>query len=219
MQIKLAKPVALRRRGPGDRPLTALWKPRRRFMRHEVVHNKFVVEDLRTRRDRRRALTRYLTTLSSSSVPMACPRRAYQRPAVALKCSHLPAGDHGAHRCSVIASRRSQCILISHAGHPSLAQSWASTIQRRAIYLVEDEKRRYTCALTPDRLAFASAPPCPWTIPAASSTPRCTRFRGWRPPHDIRYADKPPGCVKQLADEMRCSAVVGSPNSSNSNWR
>lgn len=63
------------------------------YVRHEVVHNKFVVEDLRARGAVFvEELDQVRTTSSSSSVPMACPRPcATRQPAAASRSSTPPA--------------------------------------------------------------------------------------------------------------------------------
>ena len=93
------------------------------YVRHEIVHNKRVVEKLRSKGalfvDE---LDEFPTARSRSSAPMACHRRCDEEAprAPAGHRRHLPAGRQGPSRGPALCREGHDVILIGHEGHPEV---------------------------------------------------------------------------------------------------
>jgi len=223
MQIKLANPRGFcagvdRAIEIVNRALEVFGPPI--YVRHEVVHNKFVVEDLRSRgaifvEELDQVPDDVIVIFSAHGVSQAVRNEAAGRGLKVFDAT-CPLVTKVHIEVAKYSRDGRECILIGHAGHPEVDASNGG-----AIYLVEDEKDVAELQVRdPERLAFVTQ-----TTLSMDDTSRVidalrTRFPAIGGPRkdDICYATQNrQDAVKQLADECDVVLVVGSPNSSNSN--
>ena len=197
------------------------------YVRHEVVHNKFVVEDLRSRgaifvEELDQVPDAVSVIFSAHGVSQAVRTEAAGR---GLKVFDATCPLVTKVHIEVARYSRDgrECILIGHAGHPEVEGTMGQYDAGNggAIYLVEDEKDVANLQVAnPEKLAFVTQ-----TTLSMDDTSRVidalrARFPAIGGPRkdDICYATQNrQDAVKQLADECDVVLVVGSPNSSNSN--
>lgn len=197
------------------------------YVRHEVVHNKFVVEDLRSRgavfvEELDQVPDDVIVIFSAHGVSQAVRGEASQR---GLKVFDATCPLVTKVHIEVARYSRDgrECILIGHEGHPEVEGTMGQydTSNGGAIYLVEDEEDVANLAVrNPGSLAFVTQ-----TTLSMDDTSRVidalrARFPSISGPRkdDICYATQNrQDAVKQLAEEADVVLVVGSPNSSNSN--
>ncbi|MFB4394463.1 MULTISPECIES: 4-hydroxy-3-methylbut-2-enyl diphosphate reductase [unclassified Pseudomonas] len=230
MQIKLANPRGFcagvdRAIEIVNRALEVFGPPI--YVRHEVVHNKFVVEDLRNRgaifvEELDQVPDDVIVIFSAHGVSQAVRQEAAGRGLKVFDAT-CPLVTKVHIEVAKYSRDGRECILIGHAGHPEVEGTMGQydTTNGGAIYLVEDEEDVATLQVRdPDHLAFVTQ-----TTLSMDDTSRVidalrARFPNIGGPRkdDICYATQNrQDAVKQLADESDVVLVVGSPNSSNSN--
>ena len=197
------------------------------YVRHEVVHNKFVVESLRARgavfvEELDQVPDDVIVIFSAHGVSQAVRDEAARRGLKVFDATcplvtkvHLEVARY---------SRDGQeCILIGHAGHPEVEGTMGQYDSRNggAIYLVEDEEDVARLVVrNPAALSYVTQ-----TTLSMDDTSRVidalrAKFPQIQGPRksDICYATQNrQDAVKQLAEGCDLLLVVGSPNSSNSN--
>ncbi|NLZ79756.1 MAG: 4-hydroxy-3-methylbut-2-enyl diphosphate reductase [Gammaproteobacteria bacterium] len=197
------------------------------YVRHEVVHNKFVVEDLRERgaifvEELDEVPDDNIVIFSAHGVSKAVRDEADRR---GLKVFDATCPLVTKVHLEVVrySSQGRECVLIGHAGHPEVEGTMGQYDARHGgqVYLVEDEADVATLQVkNPESLAFVTQ-----TTLSMDDTSRVidalkTRFPAISGPRkdDICYATQNrQDAVKLLADGCDVVLVVGSPNSSNSN--
>ncbi len=197
------------------------------YVRHEVVHNKFVVEDLRERgaifvEELDEVPDDNIVIFSAHGVSKAVRDEADRR---GLKVFDATCPLVTKVHLEVVrySSQGRECVLIGHAGHPEVEGTMGQYDARHGgqIYLVEDAADVATLQVkNPESLAFVTQ-----TTLSMDDTSRVidalkTRFPAISGPRkdDICYATQNrQDAVKLLADGFDVVLVVGSPNSSNSN--
>jgi len=193
------------------------------YVRHEVVHNKYVVDDLRTKgavfvEDLAEIPEGATVVFSAHGVSQAVPRDAAARKLnifdatcpLVTKVHVEVAKMHGGKR---------EIVMIGHAGHPEVEGTMGQV--RHGMYLVESiEDVQQLEVKDPDNLAFVTQTTL--SVDDARSITEALRRRypsimGPRK-DDICYATQNrQDAVKLLAKHCDVLIVVGSPNSSNSN--
>ncbi|UCJ18431.1 4-hydroxy-3-methylbut-2-enyl diphosphate reductase [Pseudomonas sp. MM211] len=197
------------------------------YVRHEVVHNKFVVEDLRSRgaifvEELDQVPDDVIVIFSAHGVSQAVRNEATNR---GLKVFDATCPLVTKVHLEVVRYSRDgrECILIGHAGHPEVEGTMGQydASNGGAIYLVEDEADVAKLQVRdPDSLAFVTQTTLSMDDTSKVIDALRTRFPTIGGPRkdDICYATQNrQDAVKQLADECDVLLVVGSPNSSNSN--
>lgn len=203
------------------------------YVRHEVVHNKFVVDSLRERGaifvdELDEIPDDVIVVFSAHGVSQAVRKEADERN---LKVFDATCPLVTKVHMEVVRYSRdcSECVLIGHAGHPEVEGTmgqYSSGDQYRnreggKIYLVENESDVSKLEVQyPEKLAYVTQ-----TTLSIDDTSRVIdalrkRFPAIQGPKkdDICYATQNrQDAVKQLALECDLVLVVGSPNSSNSN--
>jgi 4-hydroxy-3-methylbut-2-enyl diphosphate reductase len=197
------------------------------YVRHEVVHNRHVVEGLRARGtvfvDELDEVPDGGTVIySAHGVSLAVHAEGRQRGLRVFDATcplvtkvHLEVSRH--------ADAGRECILIGHKGHPEVEGTMGQydTSHGGVMYLVETpEDVAGLQVVNPDELAFVTQ-----TTLSVDDTLRVIaalreRFPAIQGPRkdDICYATQNrQDAVKQLAQQCDVILVVGSPNSSNSN--
>ena len=230
MQIKLANPRGFcagvdRAIEIVNRALEVFGPPI--YVRHEVVHNKFVVEDLRERGaifvdELDQVPDGFIVIFSAHGVSQAVRMEADKRGLKVFDAT-CPLVTKVHLEVTKYSREGRECILIGHHGHPEVEGTMGQydTANGGSIYLVEDEDDVAQLQVrNPESLAFVTQ-----TTLSMDDTSRVidalrTRFPSIGGPRkdDICYATQNrQDAVKQLAGECDVVLVVGSPNSSNSN--
>lgn len=197
------------------------------YVRHEVVHNKFVVEDLRERgaifvEELDQVPDGAIVIFSAHGVSQAVRQEAERRGLKVFDAT-CPLVTKVHMEVARYSRDGRECILIGHQGHPEVEGTMGQydCSNGGAIYLVEDEEDVARLQVrNPESLAFVTQ-----TTLSMDDTSRVIdalreRFPGIGGPRkdDICYATQNrQDAVKQLAADCDLVLVVGSPNSSNSN--
>ncbi len=197
------------------------------YVRHEVVHNKFVVEQLRDRGaifvDELDAVPDDVIVIFSAHGVSQMVRKTAANRGLKVFDATCPLVTKVHVEVAKYSGEGWECVLIGHAGHPevegTMGQYDSST--GGAIYLVENEADVAKLQVrNPEKLAYVTQ-----TTLSVDDTARVidclrSRFPNIQGPRkdDICYATQNrQDAVKQLALECEVVLVVGSPNSSNSN--
>lgn len=230
MQIKLANPRGFcagvdRAIEIVNRALDVFGPPI--YVRHEVVHNKFVVENLRNRgavfvEELDQVPDDTIVIFSAHGVSQAVRKEAENR---GLKVFDATCPLVTKVHMEVVRYSRDghECILIGHEGHPEVEGTMGQydASNGGAIYLVEDEADVAALDVrNPEALHFVTQ-----TTLSMDDTSKVIDALRAKFPHiqgprknDICYATQNrQDAVKELADQCDLVLVVGSPNSSNSN--
>lgn len=197
------------------------------YVRHEVVHNKFVVDDLRNRGavfvdELHEVPDNQLVIFSAHGVSQAVRQEADKRGLKVFDATcplvtkvHLEVSRYSADGM--------ECILIGHKGHPEVEGTMGQYDDANggAIYLVEDENDVAQMQVRDEtRLAYVTQTTLSMDDTARIIDALRTRFPHIQGPRkdDICYATQNrQDAVKTLAQDCDVVLVVGSPNSSNSN--
>ncbi len=197
------------------------------YVRHEVVHNRFVVDDLR----RRGAIfvdeldevpDGCIVIFSAHGVSQAVRREAGRRRLKVFDAT-CPLVTKVHMEVARYSAEGRECILIGHAGHPEVEGTMGQYDHSAGgeIYLVEDEQQAAALVVeNPDKLSYVTQTTLSMDDTALVIDALRTRFPNIRGPRkdDICYATQNrQDAVKQLAADSDLVLVVGSPNSSNSN--
>ena len=197
------------------------------YVRHEVVHNKFVVEDLRERGaifvdELQEVPDDCIVIFSAHGVSQAVRKEAGSRGLKVFDATcplvtkvHIEVARYSA--------EGRECVLIGHRGHPEVEGTMGQYDHSAGgeIYLVEDEAQAAALQVrNPEKLSYVTQ-----TTLSMDDTARVIdtlrqhfpRIKGPRK-DDICYATQNrQDAVKKLATGCDLVLVVGSPNSSNSN--
>lgn len=197
------------------------------YVRHEVVHNKFVVDELR---DRGAVFVDEIDEVPDDVVLIFSAHGVSQKVKNEAASRQLKIFDATCPlvtkvhiEVSKFSSDGKECILIGHAGHPEVEGTMGQYDHSAGgdIYLVENEQDVSDLAVkNPNNLAFVTQ-----TTLSMDDTSRVIdalrqKFPSIEGPRkdDICYATQNrQDAVKQLALEADVVLVVGSPASSNSN--
>ncbi|MCK2044218.1 4-hydroxy-3-methylbut-2-enyl diphosphate reductase [Chromohalobacter sp. TMW 2.2308] len=230
MQIKLANPRGFcagvdRAIEIVNRALDVFGPPI--YVRHEVVHNRFVVDSLRERgavfvEELHEIPDDVIVIFSAHGVSRAVQEEAERR-GLRIFDATCPLVTKVHMEVLRYAKRGQECVLIGHAGHPEVEGTMGryDTSFGGQIHLVEDEQDVANLEVNdPERLAFVTQ-----TTLSMDDTSKVIdalrekfpRIDGPRK-DDICYATQNrQDAVRELASESGLVLVVGSPNSSNSN--
>jgi len=193
------------------------------YVRHEIVHNRFVVESLEAKgavfvAELDAAPADRPVVFSAHGVPKAVPAEAVRRNMFYLDATcPLVSKVHSAAEHHHKAGRH--LVLIGHAGHPEVVGTMGQ-LPDGAITLVEDVEQAETVELPADReLAFSTQTTLSVDDTAGIVAVLMRRFPDMRPPRsdDICYATtNRQAAVKAVAATADAVIVLGSPRSSNS---
>jgi 4-hydroxy-3-methylbut-2-enyl diphosphate reductase len=195
-------------------------------VRHEVVHNKHVVENLRRRGavfvEEVDEVPAGATLIFSAHGVSRAVREAAEQRGLRVFDATCPLVTKVHIEVAAHAREGRDCILIGHRGHPEVEGTmgqYQSTGGR--IHLVEDEAdARALRVAQPGNLAYVTQTTLSMDDTARIVAVLRERFPAIAGPRkdDICYATQNrQDAVKQLALECQLVLVVGSPNSSNSN--
>ncbi|WP_146584914.1 4-hydroxy-3-methylbut-2-enyl diphosphate reductase [Puniceibacterium confluentis] len=193
------------------------------YVRHEIVHNKFVVDGLR---DKGAVFVEELdecppdrpVIFSAHGVPKAVPAEAARREMVYVDATcplvskvHIEAARHGENGL--------QMIMIGHAGHPETVGTMGQLPDGDVLLVETVEDVARVDVRDPSRLAFVTQTTLSVEDTAGIVAALQRRFPAIVGPHkeDICYATtNRQEAVKAMAPDCDALLVVGAPNSSNS---
>lgn len=194
------------------------------YVRHEVVHNKFVVDNLREKgavfiEDLADVPEGATLIYSAHGVSKAVQEEAEARGFQVFDAT-CPLVTKVHKEVARLDAQGYQIIMIGHAGHPEV-EGTMGQLPEGAMLLVEtiDDVAKLQVA-DPEKLSHVSQTTLSVDETKDIIAALKARFPNIRSPHkeDICYATtNRQEAVKNLADECDIIIVVGSPNSSNSN--
>ncbi len=193
------------------------------FVRHEIVHNKFVVDGLR---DKGAVFVEELdecpndrpVIFSAHGVPKSVPNTAQSRNMIYVDATcplvskvHIEAERHH--------SNGLQIVMIGHKGHPETIGTMGQLPEGKVLLVETPEDVATLSVNDPENLAFVTQTTLSIddTIDIISALKK--RFPKIFGPHkeDICYATtNRQMAVKEIAPKVDALLVVGAPNSSNS---
>ena len=194
------------------------------YVRHEIVHNRFVVDSLRAKgaifiEELDEAPQGGAPVIfSAHGVPKSVVEQAAQRNLVAIDAT-CPLVTKVHREAAIHHKRGRQVVLIGHAGHPEV-EGTVGQLPEGAVLLVEtvEDVARLTPP-DPAMLAWASQTTLSVDDTVEIVAALQAKFPAIAGPHkdDICYATtNRQEAVKAIAPRVDALLVVGSPNSSNS---
>ena len=193
------------------------------YVRHEIVHNKFVVDGLR---DKGAVFVEELVDcpddrpviFSAHGVPKSVPAAAQAREMIYVDATcplvskvHIEAQRH--------ADNGLQMIMIGHAGHPETVGTMGQLPDGDVLLVETPEDVASVQVRDPDHLAYVTQTTLSVDDTADVVAALQARFPSIVGPHkeDICYATtNRQEAVKAMAPKCDAMLVVGAPNSSNS---
>jgi 4-hydroxy-3-methylbut-2-enyl diphosphate reductase len=193
------------------------------YVRHEIVHNKYVVDGLR---DKGAVFVEELNEcpdsrpiiFSAHGVPKSVPTAAQARNMVYVDATcplvskvHIEAQRH--------AENGLQMIMIGHAGHPETIGTMGQLPEGEVLLVETPEDVAKVSVRDPERLAYVTQTTLSLDDTAEIVAALKARFPAIVGPHkeDICYATtNRQEAVKAMAPKCDALLVVGAPNSSNS---
>ncbi|SNR87740.1 4-hydroxy-3-methylbut-2-enyl diphosphate reductase [Azospirillum sp. RU38E] len=193
------------------------------YVRHEIVHNRFVVESLEAKgavfvKELDEVPDDRPVVFSAHGVPKAIPAEAQRRNMIYVDATcplvskvHREAERHHESGRAI--------VLIGHAGHPEVVGT-IGQLPDGAVHLVETVEDVATLTVAdPENLAFATQTTLSVDDTGAIVDALRDRFPNIAGPkrEDICYATtNRQAAVKQIAPKADALLVLGAPNSSNS---
>lgn len=193
------------------------------YVRHEIVHNKFVVDSLKNKgavfvEELDECPTDRPVIFSAHGVPKSVPAEAARREMIYVDATcplvskvHIEAARH--------AEEGLQMIMIGHEGHPETIGTMGQLPEGEVLLVETVEDVAKVAVRDPSRLAYVTQ-----TTLSVDDTKDIVaalheRFPAIVGPHkeDICYATtNRQEAVKAIAPKCQALLVVGAPNSSNS---
>ena len=193
------------------------------YVRHEIVHNKYVVDELKSKgaifiKEVRDAPVDRPIIFSAHGVPKSVPLEAKSRKMIYVDATcplvskvHIEADRHFENGL--------QIIMIGHEGHPETIGTMGQ-LPEGGVLLVESTKDVENLIVRdPSKLAYVTQTTLSIDDTAEVVEALKTRFPKIVGPHkeDICYAtSNRQAAVKEIAPEVDALLVIGAPNSSNS---
>ena len=193
------------------------------YVRHEIVHNKYVVDELKSKgaifiKEVRDAPVDRPIIFSAHGVPKSVPLEAKNRKMIYVDATcplvskvHIEADRHFENGL--------QIIMIGHEGHPETIGTMGQ-LPEGGVLLVESTKDVENLIVQdPSKLAYVTQTTLSIDDTAEVVEALKTRFPTIVGPHkeDICYAtSNRQAAVKEIAPEVDALLVIGAPNSSNS---
>ncbi len=193
------------------------------YVRHEIVHNRFVVESLAAKGavfvdELDQVPNGAPVIFSAHGVPKSVPAEAERRKLFYLDAT-CPLVSKVHHEAEQHYADGRQIVLIGHAGHPEVIGTMGQ-LPAGAVILVENVAQAETVPVRdPENLAYITQTTLSVDDTAAIVAALKDRFPRIASPRkeDICYATtNRQAAVKAIAPQIDALLVVGAPNSSNS---
>ena len=193
------------------------------YVRHEIVHNKFVVDGLRAKgaifvEELDECPTDRPVIFSAHGVPKSVPAAAQDRNMIYVDATcplvskvHIEAERHH--------SNGLQIVMIGHKGHPETIGTMGQLPEGHVVLVETPEDVAQLSVDDPDKLAFVTQTTLSIDDTVDIIAALKTRFPNIVGPHkeDICYATTNRQlAVRNIAPKVDALLVVGAPNSSNS---
>lgn len=193
------------------------------YVRHEIVHNKYVVDDLRAKgavfvEELSECPNDRPVIFSAHGVPKSVPAEAEQREMIYVDATcplvskvHIEAERH--------AAAGLQIIMIGHAGHPETVGTMGQLPDGDVLLVETPDDVSGVVVRDPEKLAYVTQTTLSVDDTADIVAALQDRFPAIQGPHkeDICYATtNRQEAVKAMAEQADAMLVVGAPNSSNS---
>lgn len=193
------------------------------YVRHEIVHNKYVVDSLREKgavfvEELDEAPTDRPVIFSAHGVPKAVPAEAARREMIYVDATcplvskvHVEAERH--HENGL------QMVMIGHAGHPETIGTMGQLPDGEVLLVETVDDVATLTPRDPERLAYITQTTLSVDDTADIVAALKARFPAIVGPHkeDICYATtNRQEAVKAVAPKVQALLVIGAPNSSNS---
>lgn len=192
------------------------------YVRHEIVHNKWVVQDLRAKGV---VFVKELDEVPEGGITVFSAHGVAERVEQHAKARALPAIDA---TCPLVTKVHNQAkryeregyeiVLIGHAGHPEV-EGTSGRVEK--VYLIENVNDVAALQVSrPDRLSYVTQTTLSVDDTRAIIDALKEKFPGIHgmDTKDICYATQNrQQAVRELAKQVQLMLVVGSRNSSNSN--
>lgn len=194
------------------------------YVRHEIVHNKYVVDKLREKgtifvEELDEVPDNAPIIFSAHGVPKSVPLDAERRNMIQIDATcplvtkvHVDAKRHNDDGRTV--------LLIGHEGHPEVIGTLGQ-LREEEIILIENKKQAETIKINnPDKLSYVTQTTLSVDDTEEIVTVLKERFPNIKSPpmEDICYATtNRQAAVKALTSNCDAVIVIGAPNSSNSN--
>ncbi|MFN3615166.1 MAG: 4-hydroxy-3-methylbut-2-enyl diphosphate reductase, partial [Rubrimonas sp.] len=193
------------------------------YVRHEIVHNAFVVEGLRAKgavfvEELDDCPDDRPVVFSAHGVPKAVPAEAARRNMLAVDATcplvtkvHIEAARH--HENGL------QLVMIGHEGHPETVGTMGQLPPGEVLLVETVEDVALLQPRDPDKLAYVTQTTLSVDDTAEIAAALHARFPAIVAPHreDICYATtNRQAAVKAMAPRIDALLVIGAPNSSNS---
>lgn len=193
------------------------------YVRHEIVHNRFVVDMLRNKgavfvEELDQVPDGVPVVFSAHGVPKAVPNKATER-GLAFFDATCPLVSKVHRQAERMVGLGRHIVFIGHAGHPEVIGTFGQ-VPEGAMTLVETvaDAEAFTCT-DPAKLAFLTQTTLSMDDTAEVVAVLKTRFPTIQGPpgEDICYAtSNRQSAVKAIARNCDAMLVIGAPNSSNS---
>ncbi len=193
------------------------------YVRHEIVHNRFVVDGLRAKgavfvEELSDVPADRPVIFSAHGVAKAVPAEAARRGMIQVDATcplvtkvHMEAARHSENGL--------QLIMIGHAGHPEVIGTMGQLPEGEVLLVETVADVAGLSVRDPERLAFITQTTLSVDDTAAVVAALVARFPKVQGPHreDICYATtNRQAAVKAMAPRIDALLVIGAPNSSNS---
>ncbi|ALG89112.1 MULTISPECIES: 4-hydroxy-3-methylbut-2-enyl diphosphate reductase [Actibacterium] len=193
------------------------------FVRHEIVHNKYVVDGLRAKgavfvEELEECPDDRPVIFSAHGVPKAIPAEAARRHMIYVDATcplvskvHIEAERH--HAAGL------QMVMIGHAGHPETVGTMGQLPEGEVLLVETADDVAGLRVRDPQKLAFITQTTLSVDDTAGIVAALRARFPAIIGPHkeDICYATtNRQEAVKAIAPKVDAMLVIGAPNSSNS---
>ena len=193
------------------------------YVRHEIVHNRFVVDGLRAKgavfvEELSDCPTDRPVIFSAHGVPKSVPAEAAARRMIAVDATcplvtkvHMEAARH--HENGL------QMVMIGHAGHPETVGTMGQLPPGEVLLVETAADVELLQVRDPGRLAYITQTTLSVDDTAIIVAALLARFPAIQGPHreDICYATtNRQAAVKRIAPRIDALLVIGAPNSSNS---
>jgi len=193
------------------------------YVRHEIVHNKFVVDSLKAKGaifvpELDHVPDGVPVVFSAHGVPKAIPAKAAERGLNYLDAT-CPLVSKVHRQAERLIERGRDILFVGHAGHPEVVGTFGQVPEGRMILIETAADAESIAPPDPDSLAFLTQ-----TTLSVDDTSEIVailrrRFPSIQGPRseDICYAtSNRQAAVKAIAPRCEAMLVIGAPNSSNS---